>query len=229
MTPNRDLNDEGSGFTAQQHEDIRERFPLYATAIAVGTAPPVDPELQAHLLACAACRAELDELIAITVAAFSGQLPHAASYPEADLSFLDRPPDPPPGDQLWLLDELGRLIIDLADILADALAPNVLMGTSRGQFLFRYIQEPGSVPDLEVTVDVVAEDAARTQARVCVSVDVPSRGPLDQIGSRVILRADDHEWEGETDESGCVDFAPIPLDAVPQLRVEIAPLRSYEL
>ena len=56
-------------------------------------------------------------------------------------------------------------------------------------------------------------------------VEVPSRDPLDQAGSQVSLHAGDASWHGETDEVGSVDFAPVPLETLPQLRLEISPPR----
>ena len=71
-----------------------------------------------------------------------------------------------------------------------------------------------------------AEDATRNLGRVRIGVDVPSRDALDQSGSRVVVRAGETAWQGETDESGSVDLAPIPLAVVNQMRVEITPLRN---
>ncbi len=117
-------------------------------------------------------------------------------------------------------------MIQFSDLLLEALAPRALTGATRGQFLFRYVQDPGSTQDLGVTIDVFAEDAARTIGRVRVGVDVPSRGAFDQSGSQVVVRAGEVAWQGETDETGSVDLAPIPLDVVPSMRVEITPQRN---
>jgi hypothetical protein len=210
------------------HTEILDRLPEYATAAALGRAPEsLYPDIAAHLAQCAACRAEIDELLDLTLYVYDGKLAPSPSYPQANLTFLPKPnlwPDPA---RLWVVDQRGRLMISLSQPLLVDVASS-LAGAPRGRLLYRYIQDPGSVEDLEVTIEVFAEDTTRRQGRVQIVVDVPSRGPLDQIGSRVILRADDHEWAGETDESGYVDFAPVPLNLVPQLRVEIAPLRSYE-
>jgi hypothetical protein len=226
--PTQHHNADQSNATSQAHTEIYERLPEYATAAALGSAPEaLYPNIAAHLAQCAACRAELDELLELTLCAYDGMLTRSPSYPHANLAFLPTPEVRPAPARPWLIDERGRLLISLSQPLLASSASS-LTGAARGRLLYRYIQDPGSVEDLEVTIEVFAEDTTRRHGRVQVVVDVPSRGPLDQIGSRVILRADDHEWEGETDESGCVDFAPIPLDAVPQLRVEIAPLREIE-
>ncbi len=227
----RDLNDERTDFAERQHAAAREHFPAYAAAVARGAMPP-DTELAAHLAACAACQAELDELVAAVTAAYDGQIASAPVYPAADLSFL-RPADKvtaartqPARALPWRLDDRGRLEIQFSLALVATLAPRAVVGAARGQFLFRYIQDPGSVDDLGVTIEVFAEDAAHNLGRVRVGVDVPSRDALDQSGSRVVVRAGEAAWQGETDESGSVDLAPIPLNVVNQMRVEIIPQRD---
>jgi hypothetical protein len=228
----RDLNDERITFAERIHAAAREQFAAYAAALARGDAPPRADELQAHLTDCASCRAELDELVAVAMAAYGGQIAAAPSYPAADLSFLMpakdlvATPARPTRAQPWQIDERGVLEVRFSPALVVGLAPRAAVGAARGQFLFRYVQEPGSVDDLGVTIEVFAEDAARNLGRVRVGVDVPSRDALDQSGSQVVIRAGEAAWHGETDESGTVDLAPIPLDVVNQMRVEITPLRN---
>jgi hypothetical protein len=224
----RDLNDENPGSAEQAHQAMRELLPACATATALGGIPQaIAPELLAHLAICAVCRAELDELSLLTIEAYGGQVAAAPVYPQPDLAFLPAPAVNS-REHPWLLDQLGRLVVKFSEALIEALAPRSLAGATRGQFLYRYVQEPGSVRDLEVTIEVFAEDAARGLGRVRVSVDVPSHGPLDQSGSQVVVRADEAAWQGETDETGCVDIAPIPLAAMPRLRVEITPQRTED-
>jgi hypothetical protein len=221
------FNDEAPGSIEQSHHPVRELFPKYATTAALSdTLPDTDPALQPHLAACGACQAELSDLVELTTAAYTGQIARAPAYPHADLSFLPRPAQSPAHGRPWLLDALGRLVIQFSEALVGALAPPAAAGAARGQFLFRYVQEPGSVSDLEVTIDVFAEDAARTLGRVRVGVDVASRGAFDQSGNHVTVRVGEVTWQGETDETGSVDLAPIPLDVVRHMRVEITPHRE---
>ena len=228
----RDLNDERINSIDLPHAVAREQFPAYAAAVARGDRLPPANELQAHLAACATCRAELDELVAVVIAAYSSQIDAASAYPTADLSFLASardqiaPPARPILTHPWRIDERGRLAIQFSAALVDGLAPRAAVGAARGQFLFRYVQDRGSVDDLGVTIEVFAEDAARNLGRVRVGVDVPSRDALDQSGSQVVIRAGEAAWQGETDESGLVDLAPIPLNVVNQMRVEITPMRN---
>jgi hypothetical protein len=228
----RDLNDERITFPERLHATSREQFPAYAAAVARGAAPKLDGQLQVHLAACSTCRAELEDLLAVVKSAYAAQIDAAPDYPTTDLSFLT-----PADDRFalpalvapaspWRLDERGWLEIEFSPALVATLAPRAVVGAPRGQFLFRYVQEPGSLDDLAVTIEVFAEDAARNLGRVRVGVDIPSRGAFDQSGSRVVVRAGEAAWQGETDESGTVDLAPIPLDVVNQMRVVITPLRN---
>jgi hypothetical protein len=223
----RELNDEHSTSNEPANHAMRHLLPGYATVVALGRAPQaVYPELAAHLADCPICRAELTELLEITMLAYTGQIAAETDYPPVDLSFLPAPAEKPAAfERRWLVDSLGRLVINLATALLGA-APPPLAGATRGRLLYRYVQEPGSVHDLDVTIEVFAIDALPGQARVQVVVEVSSRAPLDQIGSRVVLRADGMEWQDETDEAGCAEFAPIPLDALQRMRVEITPIRQ---
>jgi hypothetical protein len=212
----------------QQHYDstavaaahaMRELLPDYATAIVLGQAgAPEYAALLAHLDTCIECQVDLDDLVEIVELAYIRDVNAAFAYPAANLAFL------PPSHVLpWLVDA-GRLLISFSEALLESLGPAALAGASRGQLLYRYVQEPGSVADMEVAIEVYAEQAEAHAGRVHVSVDVPTRGPFDQVGSTVVLHADEAIWRGETDESGSVDFAHVPLAALPRLRVEITPL-----
>ena len=72
----RDLNDESTIFDERLHSTAREQFPALAAAIARGDDLRPDSRLQAHLSACAACRADLHELVAVAKAAYNGQIPN---------------------------------------------------------------------------------------------------------------------------------------------------------
>jgi len=135
-----------------------------------------------------------------------------------------------PTAQAWRF-EAGRLAIRFSPALLDGLRQPSLAGAARGargELILRYTQEPGSVRDLDVSIEVYTEDAAQQQGRVRVGVDVATRSPLDQRGSLVTLYLGEANWAAETDETGCVDFVPVPLEDLPSLRVEITPLREIE-
>jgi hypothetical protein len=204
---------------------IRALLPEYAAAVALGSRPAGQyADVAAHIEECAACQVELDDLLEVIEPLYAGAINPAPVYPPANLSFLEATVNDTDTIVVpWRFDA-GRLMVAFSEPLLDALRQPTLAGVSRGRLLYRYIQEPGSVEDLDVAIEVYAEDAGQRQGRVRVCVDVPSRGPLDQTGSVVVLRAGGMRLEAATDESGQVDFAPVPLEDLPRLRVEIRPL-----
>jgi len=211
---------------------FREELPAYAAALAVGAdAAARAPSIAAHLAACPECAAELHELLELVRPAYAGALTPAAHYPAVDLTFLEAPMQlPQPTAPAWRFDA-GRLAIRFSDALLASMRQRPLVGAARGargELIFRYTQEPASLHDLDVSIEVYTEDAAQQQGRVRVGVDVASRSPLDQHGSLVTLYLGEANWEAETDETGCVDFVPVPLEDLPSLRVEITPLNSAE-
>jgi hypothetical protein len=211
---------------------FREELPAYATALAIGTdAAAQAPSTAAHLAVCPDCAAALHNLLELVRPAYAGALVPAAHYPAIDLTFLEVPMQVSQlSAPVWRFDA-GRLAIRFSDALLAGMRQQPLAGaarTARGQLIFRYTQEPGSVHDLDVSIEVYTEDAAQQQGRVRVGVDVAGRSPLDQHGSLVTLYVGEANWEAETDETGCVDFAPVPLEELPSLRVEITPLREIE-
>jgi hypothetical protein len=213
--------------TTQLNHAIRELLPEYATLAVLGQAPEkIYPPVAAHLNICETCRAEFAELLSLTTDMYSEQVAVPSSYPSFDLTFLSQPTAAsPPPHQPWRIDALGHVIIMFSEQLLKTLYQPSLAGALRGQLLCRYTPEAGALPDLHVLVETFAEDTAGAVGRVRVDVDVPSRGPFDQSGSQVLLRADGIIWQGETDELGSVDFAPFPLESLPRLRVQITPQR----
>jgi hypothetical protein len=211
---------------------FRAELPAYATALAIGAdVAALTPSIVAHLAVCAECAAELLELLELVRPAYAGTLAPLGRAPEANLAFLEVPlqrlQQPAP---VWRLDA-GRLEIRFSSALLASMPQQPLVGAARaarGQLIFRYTQEPGSVHNLDVSIEVYTENVAQQQGRVRVGVDVAGRSPLDQHGSLVTLYLGEANWEAETDETGCVDFVPVPLQELPSLRVEITPLREIE-
>ena len=210
---------------------FREALPAYAAALASGIDAAPDSGIAEHLAACPECAAELHELLELVRPAYTGAFTPAAHYPAIDLTFLEASVQlPQPTAPVWRFDA-GRLVIRFSAALLDGMRLQPLAGAARaarGQLILRYTQEPGSVHDLDVSIEVYTEDAVKQQGRVRVGVDVASRSPLEQHGSLVTLYLGNSNWEAETDETGCVDFVPIPLGDLPSLRVEITPLREIE-
>jgi hypothetical protein len=164
--------------------------------------------------------------------AYAGALTPAPFCPVVDLAFLEASMQPAhPAVPAWRFDA-GRLAIRFSTTLLTSMRQPTLAGATRaarGQLIYRYTQEPGSVDDLDVSIEVYTEDVAQQQGRVRVGVDVASRSPLEQHGSLVTLYLGESNWEAETDETGCVDFAPVPLEHLPSLRVEITPLTELRV
>jgi hypothetical protein len=212
---------------------FREELPIYAAALAIGVdAEAAVPGITAHLAVCPDCVAELRDLLELVQPAYTGTFTPAARYPVVDLSFLQALTPPPlPTAPLWRFDA-GRLTIQFSHAQLAGMRPQPFAGAARGargELLLRYTQEPGSVQDLDVSIEVYTEDAAQHQGRVRVGVDVASRSPLEQHGSMVTLYLGADNWDAETDETGCVDFAPVPLADLPSLRVEITPLTELKV
>jgi hypothetical protein len=211
---------------------FRAELPAYATALAIGAdVAALTPSIVAHLAACPECAAELLELLELVRPVYAGTLTPLERAPAADLAFLEVPLQPlQQPAPVWRLDS-GRLEIRFSSALLASMPQQPLVGAARaarGQLIFRYTQEPGSVHNLDVSIEVYTENVAQQQGRVRVGVDVAGRSPLDQHGSLVTLYLGEANWEAETDETGCVDFVPVPLQELPSLRVEITPLHEIE-
>src|SRR6266487_7182747 len=68
---------------------LYELLPEYATILALGETPQAQfAQLEAHLAECAECQVDLDDLLELTIAAYTERLEPALEYPRADLSFL---------------------------------------------------------------------------------------------------------------------------------------------
>lgn len=211
---------------ASSNHPFYELLPEYATILALGETPqPHFAQLEAHVAACAECHAELDDLLELTIAAYTEHLELPVEGTGADLTFLQPSGRHQTAAQPWYLDRHTLVVLLSAPIL-HAAQQQSLAGVLRGGLLYRYVQEPYSVADLEVSIDVYAEDSHPGQGVVRVSVEVPSRDPMEQAGNLVVLRADQAHWDGRTDELGLVDFAPVPLNVLPYMRVEITPRRA---
>jgi hypothetical protein len=213
---------EGGCLGAPAKHPYDDLLPEYATLLALGAAPPPHfDQLKAHLDVCADCQADLDDLLELTVAAYTEHLEPSIEPPGLDRAALRSILNN--SVSRWCYDRHTLVVVLSASIL-QAVHDQSLAGALRGQLLYRYVQDQQSVANLEVAIDVYAEDAHPGQSRVRVSVEVPSRDPMDQAGCRVALHADEAHWAGQTDELGLVDFAPVPLNALPHMRVEITPV-----
>jgi hypothetical protein len=222
---NRDINGHSSGQHSSTCSQIHDLLPAYVTAEALGQQPQaVDPDVAAHIALCPHCHAELAELRELTFAAYTGRIEPASSYPQPDLSYLPTPGALPSANQQpWRLDELGRLIISFSQALLDSLRPPSLIGAARGQLLYSYAFEPRVLPNLQVSIDILAEDSTRGLGFVRVNVEALNHDPFEQTPRSIVLRTDEQTWQDYTDATGCVAFNAVPLAALPRLSIEITP------
>ncbi len=216
-------------FSSRQEacEMMRDRLSEYATLAALGMSPEATfPEVAAHLAGCRSCRERLEELQDLTNASYADTFDVAPHYPRPDLSFLRKGEvTKAAGNRAGRIDQLGRILITFSQTMLDALRPAPLLGATRGELLYRYVEEASPGHDVNVTIEVEIENRARSEARVCVGVEMLGADSFDQSGTSVVLRFGGTSMECETDETGIVDFAPVPLDAVASLEVEIRPRR----
>jgi hypothetical protein len=214
--------DQHSDQSDRSHEEARVAFPEYAAAMALGQAPEgTFAHLVAHLRDCPACRAEFEELLALVLPPYQGQIVPADSYPQFDLSFLRVGPAPSPPAPNWQMDGLRRLVIQLSEGLLLSMQAAASAQPTRGPLLYHYVPTPRPPGGLGLAIDIFASERAPDRGDVQLSIDIPTRDPFDQSGTRARLRAGEHEWAGSTNATGIAIFAAVPLDLLARLRVEI--------
>lgn len=207
--------------TDRSHEEAREAFPEYAAAVALGQAPEAKfRQLAAHLGDCPTCRAEFEELLALVMPTYQGQIAPAGIYPQFDLSFLRAKPDPSPRPPNWQIDNLRRLVVQFSEGLLVSMQAAASAQPTRGPLLYRYLPAPPP-GDLGVRIDIFASAHAPDRGNIQLSIDIPILDPFDQPGTRVRLQAGEHVWAGITNASGSLTFPAVPLDLLARLRVEI--------
>ena len=209
---------------SRSHEEVQESLPSYAVAMALGQAPEIYfPDIAAHFQDCPDCRAELDALLALVLPAYRGQIAPADSYPLFDLTFLRMvPARAPAASASWFIDSLRRLVIQFSEELLAGLRQPAFAQAARGPAIYHYTPDPAPPGNLGLTIDVFADERLADQGNIQVLLDVPSRDPFDQSGTRVNLRIGDLTWEGSTSTTGSVTFAAVPLKELARMRIEIA-------
>jgi hypothetical protein len=220
----RDESRQHSTQSSRSHEEARESLPSFAVAMALGQAPELRfPDIAAHFQDCPDCRAELDALLALTIPAYRGQIAPAERYPIFDLTFLGMAsPGAQEAKSSWFIDDMRRLVVEFSEELLAALRQQTFAQAARGPAIYHYTPEPAPPGNLGLTIDVFADERVADQGNIQVLLDVPSRDPFDQSGTRVNLRIGDLIWEGSTSTSGSVTFAAVPLRELARLRIEIA-------
>lgn len=224
---NGDLDRDRAELEEQACHTIRDQLADYATFVTLGIPVPNSfATIAPHVESCLACRTTLDELFAITDAAYAGEIEAAPDYPTPDLSFLPAYGSLAAIARPWHIDHLGRLVIKFSQRLLDAMQPSPLVGATRGKLLYQFVHEVDTPPAMSVTIDVSRANDAHELADVRVGIDLLQHDPLEQGGTHVTLTWEATTLEGTTDESGNVDFTGVPLHALHGLRVEIMPHTS---
>lgn len=201
------------------HHPFRLLLPEYATWQASGNDPRQRyPEVVRHLMDCADCREELEELVALLVA-FEQPVTSLVPSIRPNLSFLGNSSPSPPVSPVWL-DEMGRWLVHFSQAFLALFAPPAQYGMARGTFKLRHLEDAPSGNTLTLELREERESAL---ASLLVQLYRPDQDPFDQGGNRVIVRASDQQWEGVTDDTGSVEFQGLPLVLLPTLRLEVLP------
>ncbi len=207
---------------ALSHEEVSERMYAYVADVLAGREPARQhPDVAAHLATCAACRADYEELLALTRATYADDGPLPPVYPTPDLTPLRAAPAPTEPRQ-HRLDELGRFIVELGAELIARTRPSPLIGLARSGALLYDLQLPAEMPGLpDLRVEAAADDESLVALRVWV--DLPHRDPLDSAaGTAVVLLTPVGEWHATTDAAGVASFGPLPHTALHESRLAVA-------
>lgn len=182
------------------------------------------PMVAGHLATCADCRQVYGELRSLLTAEWRGQFELPPVPAAFDFAYL------PAEDQAvtraaWRLDELGRLVIQLAaDLLrtlqGPAWQPSYLKSGRAPLLDYRLA---GEVDDLNVHITAEPGGSDPQRLLVAVEVDIPSRGGWPNLaGSLVTLRrGDEVVEEQETDAFGKAVFEGVPAQDLPEFTFEI--------
>lgn len=211
----------GTGDGISPHQLVRDLLVEYLAEQQLGASvAPLPAAVAEHLARCEACSEWLAELEELSDVAFGDQLPAAPAYPTPDLSFLGPASSEPMLPRALL--ELDRFVVSFPHSFLTTLNQPSVAGALRGQFVFRQRFELEQAPGVVVTVEVMGRNSD-VAASLCVDCELLGRDPLEQAGSRVVVRTRDGEWRGTTDDTGSVRFEGVPLAMLPDARIEIEP------
>lgn len=206
------------------HEEIHAGLRVYAHRRMLAEPPNTnDLEVAAHLMECPACRADFDDLLAVTRHANASGAPAlACPHPKGGqmLHPWRRKDDASP----WRVDRSGRLWLAFSAALVRSWRLSPQLGAARGDQISRY--EWGAADDEPaLTIEVLAESDP-AMVLVCLTLDVPGRNALDQSGVAVTLYEGSNMRQATTDTSGTVRFPQVPLAALGGLRFQVTVLGS---
>ena len=225
-----------------EHERLRGLLPEYAMARLRNVSTNAPPNaFEAHLVSCADCQSELEELCQLLEDTAAGTLPPSAGYPELDVSYLsmwvpERDSSAPPHTPFLVhlstgleraAQVLKELVIQFTEDIVSTFRKPDLAGSFRGMLHGSYQHPKQDSDDLHIAIDISTPDQAGARCRVVVTV-VDPQNPFAQEGHSVILRYGTEETRQISDHRGCVAFEDIPSEALPQLQFTIIPRTSSD-
>ncbi|NTU83303.1 MAG: hypothetical protein HGA45_28695 [Chloroflexales bacterium] len=196
-------------------------LPEYLAALAMGGGDVAQWEdLRVHLAGCPACTAalaDLAELQALSDGAFGVEPP---AYPAPRRVGAASAPRP------WRLDELGRLVVDLARALVPPSSAPALAGlkAAPGQTTLATATLSEALPDLELHIAVEGRPDADRRILV-VTVIIPSRGGWPNLGGSevALLQGGREVVRATTDPFGTVAFTGLAAADIDRFTLAVRP------
>jgi hypothetical protein len=192
-----------------------ELLPEYLAALQAGRsdAPQWAP-LRLHLVGCAACSAALAELHELHDFATGARGAEPPLYPAPRVAAR------PSEGRTWWLDDLGRLVVDLARALVPVQPALGGLKSSDDEALAAGTIA-GAVPDLDVQLALEGQSAGERRT-LLVTVVIPGRDWPDLAGSEVTLLRDQEQVAHRiTDAFGTTVFADLPAAEIERYSVVV--------
>ncbi len=120
----------------------------------------------------------------------------------------------------WRADRAGRFWLECGPALLRRPRLQSPLGALRGEPVTRY-EWGDSDEEPALTIEVLLEADPAT-VLVCLTLDVPGRGALDQAGVTVTLFEDNDARQATTDASGTVRFPGVPFASLGTLRFQVS-------
>ncbi|MBE2222620.1 MAG: hypothetical protein IAF02_13820 [Anaerolineae bacterium] len=186
------------------------------------------PVVAQHLDSCVLCAEMYARVYEVELADRNGRLPHPASIPQPDLSFLGSRPS------LWAVLQIAfqqtqtRLTLQLDAALAALLTPQPSLALTRSGDDARFGEQilsltPDQVPETELPFSLAAYADKENPNQCLVEITVEPSGSSwpDLGGSNVRLRYGEVVLAEITDDWGTAVFPDIPRADLKNLQFEI--------
>lgn len=217
--------------------ECQASLPAYLQAELEGRAHDEDWEpIVGHLEICPYCAAVYASLSDLVALAYGERGEPPTHYPEPDLSFLrtESTAEREEDDLTWRLDDLGHLLIQLAEGTIRALeqpAPRPAYAGVKSAEARRTLGQfslEEAVEDLALTLKVEESRDKAERCTVIITVDIPSQGGWPNLaGTRVTLKRGEKELATRwTDAFGTAVFESVQKADLAHLTFEIAPQRE---